>query len=220
MPASHRGIGMTSQRTRERLVGRLMEQGIRDPRVLDVMRNLPRHLFVDEALATRAYEDTALPIGNGQTISQPYTVARMSEALIENHDCQVVLEVGTGCGYQTAVLSQLVERVYSIERFASLSQKARRHLGELSVRNVQLRHGDGYQGWKEAAPFDGIIVTAAPAEIPQALLMQLAEGGRMIIPVGEQGQQTLVVITRRGDEFVQEALEVASFVPMLAGTKV
>lgn len=209
---------MTSQRTRERLVQRMSERGISDSRVLDVMRQLPRHIFVDEALATRAYEDTALPIGNGQTISQPYVVARMTEALLEVKPSRV-LEVGTGCGYQTAVLASLVEQVFSIERIGALYHKAMEHLRELSINNVQLRHGDGFKGWQNMAPFDGIIVTAAPAEIPQALLQQLADGGRMIIPVGEGREQQLVAITRQGKECIQETLDGVTFVPMLGGSR-
>ena len=210
------GIGMTSQRTRERLVSRLVGQGIRNERVLEVMRSVPRHLFVDEALASRAYEDTALPIGCGQTISQPYVVARMTEALMEVSPRRV-LEVGSGCGYQTAILSLLVPEVYSIERISALYQKARRHLAELQVSNVRLRHGDGYRGWPAAAPFDAILVAAAPAELPEALLAQLAEGGRLIIPVGSGCEQELRVITRSGGQFKQEVLERVVFVPMLSG---
>lgn len=215
IPATH-GIGMTSQRTRERLIGRLAEQGIRDPRVLDVMRSVPRHLFVDEALASRAYEDTALPIGSGQTISQPYVVARMTEVLLGNSP-QKVLEIGSGCGYQTAVLAKLIPEVYTIERIAALYQKARRNLSELQITNVRLRHGDGYRGWPAAAPFDAILVAAAPPEIPEALLTQLADGGKLIIPVGDGVDQELRVITRKANQFHQEVLERVVFVPMLAG---
>lgn len=216
MSRSHLGIGMTSQRTRERMVQRLQEQGIRDIRVLDVLRQVPRHLFVDEALASRAYEDTALPIGSGQTISQPYTVARMTSVVVEGAP-QRVLEVGTGCGYQASVLAPLVKELYTIERISALYQRARKLLQELKLHNVKLRHGDGYQGWSSMAPFDAIIVTAAPNEVPQALLQQLADGGRMILPVGKVGQQQLTVITRHGDDYAEEILETASFVPMLAG---
>jgi protein-L-isoaspartate(D-aspartate) O-methyltransferase len=216
MSRHHLGIGMTSQRTRERMVQRLMEQGISDVRVLDVMRQVPRHIFVDEALASRAYEDTALPIGNGQTISQPYTVARMTSVVVEAVPTRV-LEVGTGCGYQAAVLAPLVKELYTIERISTLYQRARKQLMELKLYNVKLRHGDGYQGWSSMAPFDAIIVTAAPSEIPAILLQQLAEGGRMIIPVGKARQQQLTVVTRRGGNYQTEILETASFVPMLAG---
>ncbi len=213
---ARQGIGMTSQRTRERLISRLVAQGIRDERVLDVMRQVPRHIFIDEALASRAYEDTALPIGSGQTISQPYVVARMTEALMVNAP-RKVLEIGSGCGYQTAILSQLVAEVYTIERIESLYQKAQRNLCELQRTNVRLRHGDGYRGWPAAAPFDAILVAAAPPEIPEALLTQLAEGGRLIIPVGEGALQELRLITRKGNQFHQEVLEQVVFVPMLSG---
>ncbi len=219
MNSQHIGIGMTSQRTRERLVQRLREEGIRDERVLDVIRHLPRHIFIDEALSSRAYEDTALPIGAGQTISQPYIVARMSEALLEGEPPKRVLEVGTGSGYQCAVLANLVEKVYSVERLASLLNRARSRIQELGLRNVMLRHGDGFQGWPEMAPFDAIIVTAAPAEVPQALLNQLADGGRLVIPVGGRGAQQLYRITRNGDVCHQELLDLVSFVPMLDGIR-
>lgn len=211
-----RGIGMTSRRTRDRLVQRLVEQGITDPRVLEAIRNLPRHIFVDEALSSRAYEDTALPIGFGQTISQPYVVARMTEAILEVAP-RKVLEIGSGCGYQSALLASLVPEVYSIERIGGLYEKARRNLQSLKLHNIRLRHGDGYQGWPAQAPFDAILVAAAPAQIPEALLQQLAEGGRLIIPVGGNGQQRLLSIIRQGNEFVQEVLEMVSFVPMLSG---
>ena len=168
------GIGMTSARTRERLVARLREQGIGDSQVLDRIRSVPRHLFVDEALASRAYEDTALPIGHGQTISQPYIVARMTEALIEGGAPRKVLEIGTGCGYQTAVLAPLVVTLYSVERIAALQQRARKVLRDLRIRNVHMRHGDGFEGWAAYAPFDGIIVAAAAHSVPPALLEQLA----------------------------------------------
>jgi protein-L-isoaspartate(D-aspartate) O-methyltransferase len=215
---ARQGIGMTSQRTRERLINRLSEQGISDERVLEVMRELPRHLFVDEALASRAYEDTALPIGSGQTISQPYVVARMTEVLLKSAP-RKVLEIGSGCGYQTAILAKLVPEVYTIERISALYQKARRHLGELQISNVRLRHGDGYRGWPAAAPFDAILVAAAPPEIPEALLKQLAEGGRLIIPVGSGREQQLQVITRSGGHYHNEVLERVVFVPMLAGAE-
>jgi protein-L-isoaspartate(D-aspartate) O-methyltransferase len=210
------GIGMTSQRTRERLVQRLMEKGIRDPRVLEVMRNLPRHLFVDEALSSRAYEETALPIGFGQTISQPYVVARMTEAVLEVSP-RKVLEIGTGCGYQTAVLAGLVDEVYSIERIGGLYEKARHNIHNLKFTNIRMRHGDGYQGWPAQAPFDAILVAAAPVQLPEALLRQLADGGRLIIPVGGNGAQQLVSVVRKGNELRQEVLETVSFVPMLSG---
>jgi protein-L-isoaspartate(D-aspartate) O-methyltransferase len=211
------GIGMTSARTRERLIQRLRDQGITNPVVLDQIRNVPRHLFVDEALATRAYEDTALPIGHGQTISQPYVVARMSEALIEAGTPGKVLEIGTGCGYQTAVLSPLVRFIYSIERIGALLDRARARLRELGINNVHLRHGDGFQGWNAHGPYDGILMAAAPLAIPQVLFDQLAPGGRLIAPVGPEGRQQLVRVTRRGDELHKETLGLVSFVPLLKG---
>jgi len=211
------GIGMTSQRTRERMVTRLMEQGIRDLRVLEVMRSLPRHLFVDEALATRAYEDTALPIGNGQTISQPYAVARMTEALLDGGRPGKVLEVGTGCGYQSAVLAALAGEVFSVERIGDLVRRTRERLQGLQVRNVRIRQGDGYAGWAEHGPYDGILAAAAPTQVPAALLEQLAEGGRLIVPVGERGGQQLLRISRVDGEIKQEVLETVSFVPMVHG---
>ncbi|WP_127477302.1 protein-L-isoaspartate(D-aspartate) O-methyltransferase [Sulfurivermis fontis] len=211
------GIGMTSQRTRERMVTRLMEQGIRDLRVLEVMRTLPRHLFVDEALATRAYEDTALPIGSGQTISQPYAVARMTEALLNGGRPRKVLEVGTGCGYQSAVLAALVDEVFSVERIGDLVRRTRERLQRLQIRNVRLRHGDGYAGWAEHGPYDGILVAAAPTQVPAALLEQLADGGRLIVPVGNRGSQQLLLVSRSNGELKQEVLEMVSFVPMVPG---
>jgi protein-L-isoaspartate(D-aspartate) O-methyltransferase len=216
-PGGTSGIGMTSARTRERLVQRLREQGIVDAHVLDQIRNVPRHLFVDEALATRAYEDTALPIGQGQTISQPYIVARMTEALLQGPALRKVMEVGTGCGYQTAVLAPLVKMVYSIERIAALFERARTRLRELELHNVHLRHGDGFQGWVAHAPFDGVLLTAAPLAIPEALLEQLAPGGRLIAPVGPEGNQELLRITRRSDGLHSETLGMVSFVPLLKG---
>jgi len=218
--ASNRaGIGMTSARTRERLIQRLREQGIANPRVLDQIRNVPRHLFVDEALATRAYEDTALPIGHGQTISQPYIVARMTEALLEALPSPgKVLEIGTGCGYQTAVLSPLVRFIYSVERIGALLERARARFKDLSVRNVHLRHGDGFLGWPAHAPYDAILMAAAPLAIPEMLFTQLAPGGRLIAPVGGEGKQELVRITRRGDDLHTEKLGSVSFVPLLKGT--
>jgi len=212
------GIGMTSARTRDRLVQRLREQGIANLAVLDRIRNVPRHIFVDEALASRAYEDTALPIGFGQTISQPYIVARMSEALLEGGPLARVLEVGTGCGYQTAVLAPLVGRVYSVERIDGLLQRARLRLKELGIRNVRLRHGDGAEGWKSQAPFDGILVAAAALTVPEALLAQLAVGGRLIIPAGPEGAQQLLRITRRESGLERRVLGPVSFVPLLGGT--
>jgi protein-L-isoaspartate(D-aspartate) O-methyltransferase len=210
------GIGMTSARTRERLVQRLQEQGITDRRVLDRIRNVPRHLFMDEALASRAYEDTALPIGFGQTISQPYVVARMTEALLAA-ETRKVLEIGTGCGYQTAVLSPLVEKIYTIERIASLLGRARRTLRELRIRNVNFRHDDGNVGWAARAPFDGILLTAAPHAVPPGLFEQLSIGGRLIAPVGPEGRQELYLYTKGETRIERRSLGSVSFVPLLSG---
>src|SRR5271170_4366392 len=211
------GIGMTSARTRERLVLRLQEQGIADPRVLDRIRNVPRHLFMDEALASRAYEDTALPIGFGQTISQPYVVARMTEALLSAGETRNVLEIGTGCGYQTAVLSPLVEKVYTIERIASLVTRARRTLRELRIRNVNFRHDDGNVGWAARGLYDGILLTPAPHAVPPALFEQLSVGGRLIAPVGPEGRQELYLYTKGETRIERQSLGTVSFVPLLSG---
>ena len=211
------GIGMTSARTRDRLVQRLREQGIGNLEVLERMRSVPRHIFVDEALASRAYEDTALPIGFGQTISQPYIVARMSEALLEGAPLHNVLEVGTGCGYQTAVLSALVGKLYTIERIEPLLKRAKEHLRELGVKNVRYRHGDGSLGWAGHAPYDGILVAAAPLRVPEALLQQLAVGGRLIMPVGPEGQQQLTRFIRREGKVDRQGLGPVAFVPLLGG---
>lgn len=211
------GIGMTSKRTRDRLVKQLREMSIRSEAVLDVIGNTPRHLFVDEALASRAYENTALPIGYNQTISQPYIVARMTESLLKDGPLQNVLEVGTGCGYQTAVLAQLVGQVCSIERIDALLCKARERLYTLKYRNIYIKHGDGNQGWSKYAPYDGIIVSAAPLGVPDALLQQLANGGRLVIPIGKTGNQELSLIRKNGNEYQQEQLDLVSFVPMLHG---
>ena len=215
-----RGIGMTSARTRERLVRRLAEQGITEESVLERIRQVPRHLFVDEALASRAYEDSALPIGHGQTISQPYIVALMTQALVEKRMTPPakVLEVGTGCGYQTAVIAALCGQVFTIERVGALLRSARAHLREAGVGNVRFRHGDGMEGWPGQAPFDGILVAAAPGEIPQPLLDQLAPGGRLVMPVGRSGDQELLRVTRTDDGFEREHLCRVSFVPLLGGT--
>ncbi|MCB1756370.1 MAG: protein-L-isoaspartate(D-aspartate) O-methyltransferase [Gammaproteobacteria bacterium] len=199
------GIGMVSQRTRDRMVQRLEAQGIRDRRVLEVMASVPRHLFMDEALSSRAYEDVALPIGDGQTISQPYIVARMTEILLAAGRVRSVLEVGTGSGYQAAVLSRLVERVYTCERVQNLLGKARERFSRLGYDNIECRYSDGSWGWPEKGPFDGIIVTAAPESIPDALCEQLAVGGRLVCPVGRQsGDQVLTVVTRTEREFLFE----------------
>jgi protein-L-isoaspartate(D-aspartate) O-methyltransferase len=211
------GIGMTSARTRDRLVARLREQGITSLPVLERIRNVPRHIFVDEALASRAYEDTALPIGFGQTISQPYIVARMTEALLEGGPLSKVLEIGTGCGYQTAVLAPLVERIYTIERVEGLQRRAKERLRELKIRNVRFRHGDGTQGWKTQAPFDGVLVAAAPLSVPETLVEQLEIGGRLIMPVGPEGAQQLVRLTRREQGVERRVLGAVAFVPLVSG---
>jgi protein-L-isoaspartate(D-aspartate) O-methyltransferase len=215
-PAS-RGLGMTSQRARDRLVERLASEGIKDRRVLDVIRQLPRHLFIDEALASRAYEDTALPIGQGQTISQPWVVARMTEALIEHKMPRRVLEIGTGSGYQCAVLAQLVEKVYTVERIEELLRNARRMFRKLGMTNIRSRHADGRLGWPEEAPFDGIILTAAGATLDDALLDQLSPDGTLVAPVGPAGRQTLLRMRAVEGEWVRESLGAVSFVPLLGG---
>ncbi len=214
---SIQGIGMTSARTRDRLVERLKNHGIRASAVLEQIRNVPRHLFVDEALASRAYEDTALPIGHSQTISQPYVVAKMTEALLEGFDGDKVLEIGTGCGYQTAVLAPLVKEIYTVERIPELLRKAKQRLRQLDIYNVRFRHDDGWQGWPKYAPYDGIIVAAAAPELPRKLLEQLAPGGRLIMPVGPSGAQELTMVLRRDDHFEQLSLGGVSFVPLVKG---
>jgi protein-L-isoaspartate(D-aspartate) O-methyltransferase len=214
-----RGIGMTSQRTRDRLIQRLKEEGIANPTVLEVIRNTPRHLFVDEALASRAYDDTSLPIGHGQTISQPYVVARMTEALLRDGPINKVLEIGTGSGYQAVVLAQVVKEVFTVERIAMLITTARQRFQDLRLRNIRLKHADGMIGWPEEAPFDGILATAAPEGVPPALLEQLAVGGRLVIPVGDANTQTLVLITRTEEGYRDEVLDQVTFVPMRAGTQ-
>ena len=211
------GIGMTSKRTRDRLVRRLQDQGIRSRSVLDQIRKVPRHLIVDEALASRAYEDTALPIGLGQTISQPYVVARMTEALLNGFEGESVLEIGTGCGYQTAILAPLVKKIFTVERIPELLRKTRQRLRDLDIYNVQFRPGDGWEGWRKYGPYDGIIVTAAATEIPQNLLLQLAPGGRLIIPIGPPGRQHLTMVTNKDDRYEQISLGLVSFVPLIKG---
>ena len=211
------GIGMTSQRTRERLIQRLMDQGIRDLTVLDVIRNTPRHLFLDEAMAHRAYEDVALPIGFQQTLSQPYIVARMTELLLAAGPRRRVLEIGTGSGYQTAVLAQLVEEVYSVERIRALQQKARQRMRQLKLRNVHMNHADGGYGWEERGPYDGIMATAAPERVPEELLRQLDLQGRLVIPVGGDSQH-LQVVTRTSEGYDTEIVEAVNFVPLRPGT--
>jgi len=212
------GIGMTSQRTRDRLVQRLQEEGISNLQVLEAISRTPRHIFVDEALASRSYEDTALPIGHGQTISQPYVVARMTAALLESGSLDKVLEVGTGSGYQAAIIAPLAGQVYSVERIQPLLDQARERLTELQLRNVRLKHSDGSWGWPEFAPYDAIIATAAPEQVPEALLQQLAVGGRLVMPVGPQGVQELVLLTRTEEGIERQVLDKVSFVPMLGGT--
>lgn len=213
----HSGIGMTSDRTRARMIERLREQGIRDIDVLSAMSQVPRHLFVGEVLALRAYEDTALPIGFGQTISHPYSVARMIEVLRGGKALGRVLEVGAGCGYQAAVLAKLAREVYSVERIASLLGQARRTIRELRIPNIKLKHGDGNAGLADIAPFDGIILAAAAEQAPPALLAQLAEGGRMVLPCGLGDSQRMLLIERQGDAYHEQILEMVHFVPLLPG---
>lgn len=212
------GIGMTSQRTRDRMIQRLREQGIKNEALLEVMRKLPRHLFMDPALATRSYEDTALPIGHGQTISQPYIVARMTELLLASeHPLEKVLEVGTGSGYQAAILGKLIPKVYSVERIQALHKQARTLLDELAYRNIRTSLSDGSWGLAYEAPYDGILVTAAPEEIPNALLEQLAIGARLVIPTGKQGEvQLLKVVTRTTEtDYQEQVIEAVQFVPLI-----
>lgn len=211
------GSGFTSPRTRDRLIARLMSQGIRDARVLDVMRQTPRHLFVDEALAHRAYEDTALPIGHSQTLSQPYIVARMTELLLADGPRRKVLEIGTGSGYQTAVLAQLVGTVHSIERIKPLQDKARERLAALGLHNVRLRHADGLNGWPGESGYDGILGAAAALGVPQALVDLLAIGGRLVLPVGAGQKQSLLLVTRTEAGVQEQVIEPVHFVPMLGG---
>lgn len=213
----HQGIGLTSRRTRDRLVERLKEKGIRNIAVLEALRNTPRHIFVEDAFAGRAYEDTALPIGHNQTISQPYIVAKMTELLLENGKLAKVLEVGTGSGYQTAILAQLVEKLYTVERILPLMRRARQCLYELQLHNISYRHSDGGWGRKEYAPYDGILVTAAPAEIPTMLLDQLKLGGVMVIPVGPDNDQSLQRIVKTHEGYELEMIEPVRFVPLVSG---
>ena len=208
---------MTSQRTRDRLVQRLRDQGIMDERILDVVTSTPRHAFIDEALAHRAYEDIALPIGFNQTISQPYIVARMTEVLLGGGPLNRVLEIGTGSGYQAAVLAQLVDRVYTVERISGLLEKAVSRFRLLGLRNIQYKHADGGLGWPERGPFDGIIITASPRRIPDELIAQLTEGGRMVVPLGHGDQQQLTMITNSADGVISEVLEAVKFVPLMGG---
>ncbi len=218
MNKEFQGIGMTSQRSRDRLVEQLREMGIQSNKVLSIISTMPRHIFVDEALGTRAYDNTALPIGHNQTISQPYIVARMIEALLEEGTPENVLEIGTGCGYQTAILSCLVKQVYTIERIDALLNKARKNFYSLKCKNIRARYGDGTLGWPNYAPFDGIIVSAAPTGIPETLLEQLAVNGRLIIPVGKSGEQKLLSVMRTEEDYTEKRLDWVSFVPLVEGT--
>lgn len=208
---------MTSQRTRDRMITRLREQGIKDELVLSAMLDIPRHIFLDEALATRAYEDAALPIGHKQTMSQPYIVARMTELLRAGGHLNKVLEIGTGCGYQTCILSRVAQEVYSVERIGPLLETAKEHFRELKLRNVKVKKTDGHFGLPEMAPYDGIIVTAAATHIPEELLNQLAVGGRLVIPVGAP-EQVLTLIEHTSDGYRKTELEAVKFVPLLGGT--
>jgi protein-L-isoaspartate(D-aspartate) O-methyltransferase len=220
-PSAFKGEGMTSQRARDRLAATLKDSGIRDPRVIEVIRNTPRHHFIDQALHSRAYENTALPIGHGQTISQPWVVARMTEALLEHFNGgvpQKVLEIGTGSGYQAVVLAALVGQLFTVERIEELLRQARRRFRQLGLANVRSRHDDGKLGWPDAAPFDAIILTAAGDAIPSQVLDQLSPGGVLVAPVGSPSSQVLLRI--RGDgqgDFTQEELGPVSFVPLLGG---
>ena len=216
--AEARGLGMTTQRARDRLIERLVGEGIRDRRVLDVLRQLPRHLFIDEALATRAYEDTALPIGQGQTISQPYVVARMTELLLDQIVPGRVLEVGTGSGYQCAVLASLVDQVYTVERIDELLRNARRRFRKLGLSNIRSRHDDGRLVWADEAPADAIMVTAAGSDLEEALLAQPAPGGVLVAPVGPPGKQDLLRVRANADGgWQREIVAAVSFVPLLGG---
>ena len=214
----HQGIGMTSQRARNRLVELLRTMGISSEQILEAVRNVPRHIFVDEALASRAYDNTALPIGYNQTISQPYIVARMTEILLDGQPMlDNVLEIGTGCGYQTVILSRFARQVSTIERIDALLGKARERFYTLGCRNIRAMNGDGNLGWPEHAPYDGILVAAAPIGVPERLLEQLAVNGRLVIPVGKSGQQELLQIRRTDGGYVEKRLDHVSFVPMVEG---
>jgi len=210
------GIGMTSERTRRRLIEKIRDMGVVDKCVLDVMLNVPRHIFVEEALATRAYENDSLPIGHGQTISQPYTVGLMTQTLL-NKPRANVLEIGTGCGYQTAILAALCERVVSVERIIKLHRQARDRLYDLGVRNVLFRHGDGFAGLVDNAPYDGILAAAVSEDVPEELIEQLADGGRVVMPVGQGERQILIVIDKTSTGLRQQEIEAVRFVPRLAG---
>ncbi len=211
------GRGMTSQRSRDRLIDILQQQGIENKKVLETMAIMPRHLFIDEALSFRAYDNLSLPIGHGQTISQPYMVARMTELLLTGQNVKRVLEVGTGSGYQTAILSRVIPTVFSVERIKPLLDNARSKFRQLKLNNILTRHSDGGWGWLQKAPFDAIIVTAAPEELPEALIEQLVDGGQLIIPIGKKGEQELFIVKRTGNSFSKKSLEKVSFVPLLKG---
>ena len=210
-------IGMTSQRARDRLATALIEMGIQSKPILDVIRKIPRHFFIDEALASRAYENTALPIGFNQTISQPYIVAKMTEVLVKNKELENVLEIGTGCGYQTVVMAQFAKYVYTVERIDGLLIRARERFQKLNCNNIRTKHSDGNIGWPAHSPYDGIIVAAAPVGVPKALVEQLAMDGRLVIPVGKPGKQKLLLITRTEYDYTEQYIDSVSFVPMLAG---
>jgi len=215
--SENRGIGMTSQGTRDRLVQTLRQEGIKDERVLKAITQVPRHKFVDEALSSRAYENTALPIGQSQTISQPWIVARMTEAILDGGEPQKVLEVGTGSGYQAAVLSHLVPTVFTVERIEELLKLARRRFHNLRLNNIYVRYADGHLGWPSQAPFDGIMVTAVAKDVPQELLQQLRIGGVLVLPVERNGQQRLVTVRRTENGFDETDLGAVVFVPLLSG---
>ena len=216
---SHTKNGRTggkSKRSGELLAQKLQAEGITNPQVLKAIANSPRHIFIPEILAHKAYDNTALPIGQGQTISQPYIVAKMSELLLNDYKPKSILEIGTGSGYQTSILAQLTDNVFSVERIKSLQFQAKRCLRAIDLHNISLKHGDGWQGWASKAPFDAIIVTAGAVSVPQALLEQLVDGGRLVIPVGDK-TQILKTITRNGDSYSEEQVEAVRFVPLVPG---
>ena len=219
MNATHiSGTGMTSARTRTRLVERLRAEGIKNEELLKIIGLTPRHLFIDEGLSHRAYEDTALPIGMGQTISQPYIVARMTEMLMETGSMNKVLEIGTGCGYQTSILGKVAKTVFTVERIRALHMQARKTLTGIGQHNIQYLFADGFNGWHQYAPFDGIIVTAAPPSIPEKLVSQLADGGRMMIPLGStESSQDLILVQRKGTKIEETFIEKVKFVPLVSG---
>mgnify|MGYP001442794927 FL=1 len=211
------GIGMTSQRSRNRLVSKLREMGIKNEKVLDIVAETPRHIFIEEALASRAYENSALPIGYGQTISQPFIVALMTQVLIESGQMRKVLEIGFGSGYQTAILARVSGQVFGVERLSSLVERAREKIWELKISNIHLRHGDGMMGWERHSPYDAILVAAAPSFVPEELLNQLSEGGRLIIPIGINENQKLMLYSKTDNEIVEKEIQAVKFVPLLPG---